>query len=93
MASDDARRPVPVWLQGGTCVCGAGSLPLSNGARLAARGDAVVVTLNYRLGHFGFLRGGLAFRQTLEAADSVIATEAWRSNEAHEGDILVHALC
>lgn len=28
-----------------------------NGARLAARGDVVVMTLNYRLGLFGFLRG------------------------------------
>ena len=27
------------------------------GAALAARGDVVVVTLNYRLGLFGYLRG------------------------------------
>lgn len=56
-AADDARRPVLVWLHGGAFVGGAGSLPLYNGARLAARGDVVVVTLNYRLGLFGFLRG------------------------------------
>ena len=56
-ATDDARRPVLVWLHGGAFVFGAGSLPLYNGARLAARGDVVVVTLNYRLGLFGFLRG------------------------------------
>ena len=56
-AADDARRPVMVWLHGGAFVVGAGSLPLYNGARLAARGDVVVVTLNYRLGLFGFLRG------------------------------------
>jgi para-nitrobenzyl esterase len=56
-AADDARRPVLVWLHGGAFVFGAGSLPLFNGARLAARGDVVVVTLNYRLGLFGFLRG------------------------------------
>jgi para-nitrobenzyl esterase len=56
-AADDAHRPVLVWLHGGAFVFGAGSLPLFNGARLAARGDVVVVTLNYRLGLFGFLRG------------------------------------
>lgn len=56
-AADNARRPVLVWLYGGAWVTGAGSLPLYNGARLAARGDVVVVTLNYRLGLFGFLRG------------------------------------
>src|SRR5262245_27222265 len=55
--ADDARRPVLVWLHGGAWIHGAGSLPVSNGARLAARGDVVVVTLNYRLGLFGFVRG------------------------------------
>ncbi len=56
-ATDDARRPVLVWLHGGAFLFSAGSQPLFNGARLAARGDVVVVTLNYRLGLFGFLRG------------------------------------
>jgi para-nitrobenzyl esterase len=56
-AADDARRPVLVWLHGGAFVVGTGSRPLYNGARLAARGDVVVVTLSYRLGLFGFLRG------------------------------------
>jgi para-nitrobenzyl esterase len=56
-AADGARRPVLVWLHGGAFVVGDGSRPLYNGARLAAGGDVVVVTLNYRLGLFGFLRG------------------------------------
>lgn len=56
-AIDNARRPVLVWLHGGAFVFGAGSWPLYHGARLAARGDMVVVTLNYRLSLFGFLRG------------------------------------
>jgi para-nitrobenzyl esterase len=56
-ATDNVRRPVLVWLHGGAFLFSDGSLPLFNGARLAARGDVVVVTLNYRLGLFGFLRG------------------------------------
>jgi para-nitrobenzyl esterase len=52
---DGARRPVLVWLHGGSFTSGAGSLPLFDGSVLARRGDAVVVTINYRLGALGFL--------------------------------------
>ncbi len=44
-----------VWLHGGGFTIGAGSEPWYDGARLARRGDVVVVTLNYRLGLFGSL--------------------------------------
>jgi len=54
-ACDGARRPVLVWIHGGGFLFGAGSQPLYDGARLARRGDAVVVTLNYRLGALGWL--------------------------------------
>jgi carboxylesterase type B len=50
--------PVLVFFYGGSFVSGAGSVPIYNGARLAARGDVIVVTLNYRLGAIGFLAGG-----------------------------------
>ncbi|MCU1455860.1 MAG: Carboxylesterase type, partial [Acidimicrobiales bacterium] len=53
-ACDGARRPVMVWLHGGSYVFGSGSTPWYDGARLAAR-DAVIVTVNYRLGAFGYL--------------------------------------
>src|SRR5262245_2547741 len=49
------RRPVLVWIHGGGFVIGSGSQPLYDGAALAARGDVVVVTINYRLGPLGFL--------------------------------------
>jgi para-nitrobenzyl esterase len=52
---DDGRRPVVVFLHGGGVVMGSGSAPLFDGARLAARGDVVVVTLNFRLGALGSL--------------------------------------
>ncbi len=53
--TDAARRPVLVWLHGGAFTTGSGSQPLYDGARLARRGDVVVVTINYRLGALGFL--------------------------------------
>ena len=52
---DDARRPVLVWIHGGAFNMGSGSGPMSNGSKLAAHGDVVVVTINYRLGLLGFL--------------------------------------
>lgn len=51
---EDAQLPVLVWLHGGGFTGGSGSDLRSDGARLAAEG-AVVVTLNYRCGLFGFL--------------------------------------
>jgi para-nitrobenzyl esterase len=56
-----AALPVMVFLHGGSFVSGSGSLPLYDGARLAARG-VVPVTVNYRLGVEGFvpLPGGEA---------------------------------
>ncbi|HEY0296587.1 MAG TPA: carboxylesterase/lipase family protein [Bordetella sp.] len=48
-------RPVIVWLHGGAYSSGAGSLPWYAGDRMAANGDVVVVSVNYRLGALGFL--------------------------------------
>lgn len=45
--------PVMVWIHGGGYVLGAGSQ--YDGSELAAFGDVVVVTINYRLDVFGFL--------------------------------------
>ncbi len=49
-----AGRPVMVWIHGGGFAGGSGSIPWYDGTNLARRG-VVVVTLNYRLGVFGFL--------------------------------------
>jgi len=53
--ADDARRPVMVWIHGGSFVTGSGSTPWYNGTSFATQGDVVVVTINYRLGALGFL--------------------------------------
>lgn len=47
-------RPVMVWVHGGGYTAGFGGEGRHDGTRLAQKG-AVVVTLNYRLGAFGFL--------------------------------------
>ncbi len=57
---DRRLRPVMVFIPGGAFVVGSASERIYDGARLAARGNAVVVTLNYRLGILGWLElGGL----------------------------------
>ncbi len=54
-AADGGRRPVLFWIHGGGFTHGSGSEELYNGGPLAERGDVVVVTINYRLGAFGYL--------------------------------------
>jgi para-nitrobenzyl esterase len=51
------KVPVLVWVHGGAYTNGSGSIPWYHGSALASRG-AVVVTINYRLGAFGFLGTG-----------------------------------
>ena len=52
---DGDRRPVMVWIHGGSFVWGSGSGGLYRGGTLARDGNVVVVTINYRLGLLGFL--------------------------------------
>ncbi|KJE20991.1 carboxylesterase type B [Frankia torreyi] len=53
-AADGARRPVIVYFHGGGHATGSASWPVYDGAALARR-DAVVVTVNHRLGILGYL--------------------------------------
>lgn len=66
-ASGGSALPVMVFIHGGAFVTGTGGAQLYRGAYLAAKGNVVVVTINYRLGPFGFLSaanpaGGLTLR-------------------------------
>jgi len=47
------KLPVMVWIHGGALTAGAGSIAAYDGEQLARKG-VVVVTINYRLGVFGF---------------------------------------
>ncbi len=50
----DEKRPVMVWIHGGALTRGSGSIGAYDGQSLARKG-VVLVTINYRLGPFGYL--------------------------------------
>ena len=89
--ADRRERPVMVWFHGRGFYAGAGSEPLYDGARLAKRGDVVVVTVNHRLNVFGYLYlgavGGKEFATSGNAGvqDMQLALEWVRDNIAAFG--------
>ena len=52
------KKPVIVWIHGGGFNHGSTSVPLYDGSYLAVWSDAVVVSIQYRVGAFGFLYTG-----------------------------------
>jgi para-nitrobenzyl esterase len=69
-AADAARRPVLFWIHGGGFSFGAGGELLYDGGRLAERGNIVVVTVNYRLGAFGFSHFPASVRERLDLSSN-----------------------
>ncbi|WP_420139308.1 carboxylesterase/lipase family protein [Sphingomonas sp.] len=75
-----SKRPVMVWLHGGGFVNGGSSAPVYSGAAFA-RDGVVLVSLNYRLGRFGFFAhpalmaegggGNFGFRDQIAALEWV----------------------
>ena len=53
-AASGKKLPVMVWIHGGAFTGGSGAVPIYNGAALAQKG-IIVVTINYRVGVYGFL--------------------------------------
>jgi len=53
-AAQPKGLPVMVWIHGGGLTRGSGSISTYDGTRLAAKG-VVLVTINYRLGAFGYM--------------------------------------
>ncbi|HVW98639.1 MAG TPA: carboxylesterase family protein [Mucilaginibacter sp.] len=51
--TDDHKRAVLVWIHGGSMIAGAGKG--EDGHRFADNDDIVTITINYRLGAFGFM--------------------------------------
>ncbi len=87
---DGGERPVMVWFHGGGFSSGNGSSTAYHGARLARRGDVVVVTVNHRLNVFGYLalgHYGEGFEDSAVAGvlDMIQALEWVRDNIARFG--------
>lgn len=78
------KRPVLVWLHGGAFLGGSGSD--YSVERLAVRGDTVVVTVNYRLGIFGYFgHPGLGSTPPFGLADQQAALRWVRANAERFG--------
>ncbi len=66
-------RPVLLWFHGGGFTSGSGGWNWYDGARLAAAGDIVVVTANYRLGPLGYLYVGAPMLGPVDRRDRDLA--------------------
>lgn len=81
-------RPVALYIHGGAYNTGSGSSAVTDGARLAAYGDVVVVTLNHRLNAFGYAylaAHGFPDSGNAGQLDLILALEWVRDNIAHFG--------
>lgn len=90
-ANAEAKLPVLVYFHGGGFVSGDGSEPRYDGANMASRG-VIAVTVNYRLGVFGFLAPADAAKESPNATtgnygllDQVAALRWVRENIAQFG--------
>jgi para-nitrobenzyl esterase len=86
-----SRRPVMVWIHGGGNYAGTTSDPRMDGERLAHHG-VVLVSLNYRLGSFGFFAHPVLTRESPHHAsgnqgilDQIAALKWVRDNIARFG--------
>jgi para-nitrobenzyl esterase len=85
------KRPVMVWLHGGGFTSGSGGFIIYDGARLAAKHDVVVITVNHRLTAVGYLYlagvGGehYASASNVGNLDIIAALEWVRDNAAAFG--------
>jgi para-nitrobenzyl esterase len=90
-ADGAARLPVMVWIHGGGYQAGASHEPRHDGVRLARNG-VVLITINYRLGVFGFLAHPALSKDDLRGSsgnyallDMVAALQWVRDNAAAFG--------
>lgn len=81
-------RPVMLYIHGGAYNTGSGASATTDGARLSAYGDVVVVTLNHRLNAFGYAylaEHGFPDSGNAGQLDLILALEWVRDNAAQFG--------
>jgi para-nitrobenzyl esterase len=89
--NDGVKRPVMFWCHGGAFISGSGASPWYEGGSLCRKGNVVVVTINHRLGAFGYLHledlGGHEYASSGNAGmlDIVAALQWVRDNIASFG--------
>lgn len=89
--ADSGKRPVMVFIHGGANIDGSARNTWYDGATLAERGNLVLVTLQYRLGAWGYLElsqiGGKDYAESgnLGVLDQIAALDWIKENIAHFG--------
>jgi para-nitrobenzyl esterase len=85
------KRPVMLWLHGGSFTVGSDGVPMLDGSNLSAKHDVVVVGVNHRLNAFGHLylgkKGGERYADSGNAGmlDIILALQWVRDNIAQFG--------
>ena len=78
--SPEEKLPVAVWFHGGANCYGGGDLEWYDGAKLAEKGNIVVVNVNFRLGPFGFFQYPGINEHNLSVEDQMLALRWVRKN-------------
>lgn len=83
--TDNAARPVMVWMHGGGFTSGSGNYLIYDGTYLAKKEDVVVVSVTHRLNIFGFLHladiGGEQWRDASNVGmQDLVAALQWVNN-------------
>lgn len=88
LTNSSAKRPVFFWIHGGSNYKGTSSDPNYDGAYFAKNHDAIFVSVNYRLGHFGaFYHPALQSENPLDSSGNYVTLDLiealhWIKNNA-----------
>ncbi|KWT93340.1 carboxylesterase/lipase family protein [Candidatus Magnetominusculus xianensis] len=83
--SASGSLPVMVFIYGGAFIFGGSASPLYDGAYIASSQNVVVVTVNYRVGVFGFLKYGSTINSNFGILDQQLALKWVQNNIAQFG--------